>query len=120
MAYSLLANLVVILHLLFIAFVLFGGLLVFWRPWLVWIHLPVAAYGVLIEWVGWICPLTPLENRLRHLAGAEQYEGGFVETYLLPLIYPAAFTRTTAIVLGALVLLVNVAIYGWYLYRRHG
>lgn len=79
-----LANLVVLLHLAFIVFVVLGGLLVFWRPWLAWLHLPVAAYGVLIEWVGWVCPLTPLENRLREMAGERGYTGVFVETYVVP------------------------------------
>ena len=118
MIYGTLAAIVVIIHLLFILFVEFGGLLVFWKPWLAWVHLPVAAYGILIEWVGWICPLTPLENRLREQAGAESYTGGFVEQYLLPLIYPAGFSRNVALVLGALVLLANVVIYGIYLWRR--
>ena len=118
MTWSLLASLVVVLHLLFILFVVFGGLLVFWKPWFVFIHLPVAVYGVLIEWVGWICPLTPLENRLRQQAGQAGYEGGFVERYLLPVIYPEEFTRNTAIVLGALVLLINAVIYGTWLWRR--
>lgn len=116
--YGTLAMLVVIIHLLFIVFVVFGGLLVFWKPWLAWVHLPVAAYGILIEWVGWICPLTPLEKRLREQAGAEGYAGGFVEQYLLPLIYPVGFSRNVALVLGALVLLANIVIYGIYVWRR--
>lgn len=118
MTWSLLASLVVVLHLLFILFVVFGGLLVFWKSWFVFVHLPVAVYGVLIEWVGWICPLTPLENRLRQQAGQAGYEGGFVERYLLPVIYPEEFTRNTAIVLGALVLLINAVIYSVWLWRR--
>lgn len=113
-----LANIVVAIHFLFILFVVFGGLLVFWKGWLAWVHLPVAVYGVLIEWVGWICPLTPLENHLRRQAGQDGYAGGFVEEYLLPFIYPEGFTRQVAIVLGALVLLVNVVVYGSWLLRR--
>lgn len=119
MLYARLADLVLLVHLAFIVFVVFGGLLVFWRGWMAWVHLPVAVYGILIEWVGWVCPLTPLENRLRRLAGQEGYEGGFVQEYLLPLIYPAEFTRGVAITLGVVVLLINLAIYGAYLYRRH-
>ena len=118
MLYAALANLVALAHFLFILFVVFGGLLVFWKPWLVFVHLPVAVYGVLIEWVGWVCPLTPLENHLRREAGQAGYAGGFVERYLLPLIYPEEFTRNTAIVLGALVLASNVLIYGVWLLRR--
>lgn len=116
--YGALAALVVIIHLLFILYVVFGGLSVFWKPWLALVHLPVATYGILIEWVGWVCPLTPLEKHLREQAGAEDYAGGFVEQYLLPLIYPAGFSRNVALVLGALVLLINLVIYGIYLWRR--
>lgn len=116
--YGTLATLVVIIHLLFILFVVFGGLLVFWKPWMAWVHLPVAAYGILIEWIGWVCPLTPLENRWREQTGADGYAGGFVEQYLLPLIYPPGYSRKVALVLGALVLLTNVVIYGIYLWRR--
>ncbi|HEX6929115.1 MAG TPA: DUF2784 domain-containing protein [Gammaproteobacteria bacterium] len=118
MHYLFLANAVALLHFLFILFVVFGGLLVFWKPWFAWIHIPVAIYGVLIEWVGWVCPLTPLENRLRERAGQSGYEGGFVEEYLLPLIYPEGFTRNVALVLGAAVLLINLAIYVVYLLKR--
>lgn len=120
MIHARLADLVVVLHLAFILFVALGGLLVFWKPWLASVHLPVALYGVLIEWVGWVCPLTPLENRLRWLAGEAGYDGGFVEHYLLPIIYPRDFTETTAMLLGALVLLANAIIYGTFLWRRFG
>lgn len=115
MPYSLLANLVMVLHLLFVVFVVLGGLLVFWKGWFTWIHLPVAIYGVMIEWIGWVCPLTPLENRLREQAGQAGYKGGFVEEYLLPLVYPEGFTRNVALVLGAVVLAINLAIYSCYL-----
>ncbi|EAR22809.1 DUF2784 domain-containing protein [Nitrococcus mobilis] len=118
MSYYVLADLVVLVHFLFVLFVIFGGGLVFWKPWLAWAHLPAALYGLLIEWVGWACPLTPLENALRRQAGGAGYEGGWVEHYILPLLYPEAFTRTLALVLGAAVLLINVAIYGLYLWRR--
>ncbi len=118
MNYLFLANVVAALHLLFILFVVFGGLLVFWKSWFGWIHVPVAVYGIMIEWVGWICPLTPLENRLRALAGRKGYEGGFVEEYLLPLIYPEGFTRNVAVVLGLAVLVINAVIYGAYLLKR--
>ncbi|HET9679548.1 MAG TPA: DUF2784 domain-containing protein, partial [Gammaproteobacteria bacterium] len=89
MFYALLADLTVLLHFGFILFVLGGGLLVLWRRWLVWLHVPIAVYGVLVEWVGWICPLTPLENNFRLLAGQAGYADGFVAHYLLPIIYPA-------------------------------
>lgn len=112
------ADAVLLLHLGFIAFVLLGGLLALrWRraPWL---HLPAAGWGVWIELSGAICPLTPLENRLRAAAGQAGYEGGFVEHYLLALIYPAGLTREVQWVLAALVLGVNLAIYAWVWRRR--
>lgn len=118
MIYHWLANTVLVIHGLFIVFVVLGGLLVFWKRWIAWIHLPVALYGVLVEWIGWICPLTPLENHFRHLAGAEGYSGGFIQHYLLPLIYPANYTPTLQLTLGALVLLANVVIYASLLFIR--
>ncbi|PZX23448.1 conserved hypothetical protein; putative membrane protein [Cupriavidus phytorum] len=115
-----LADLVVILHALFIVFVVAGGLLVLRWPRAAWVHLPAAVWGVLIEWAGWICPLTPLENTLRQAAGQAGYSGGFVERYLLPLIYPAGLTPAVQLWLGLVVLVVNVAIYAlWWRRRRH-
>lgn len=116
--YRIAADLVVVVHLAFVLFVVGGGLFVLRRPRVAWVHLPVAAYGALIELVGWICPLTPLENRLRRAAGEEGYEGGFVEHYLLPVLYPERLTPRVQLVLGLLVILVNAAVYGWVLHRR--
>ena len=118
-----LADLVVIVHGLFILFVVAGGLLVLRWPRVAWLHLPAAAWGVLIEWSGWICPLTPLENTLRQAAGQAGYSGGFVERYLLPLIYPAGLTPAVQLWLGLIVLVVNVTVYAavyarWWR-RRH-
>ena len=106
-----LADLVVVAHSLFVLFVVFGGLLVLRWPKLAYVHLPVAAYGVLIEFVGWVCPLTPLEKRLRESAGQQGYEGGFVEHYILPVLYPSGLTRGVQLVLGALVIIINLTIY---------
>ncbi|AMR80122.1 DUF2784 domain-containing protein [Cupriavidus nantongensis] len=115
-----LADLVVIAHALFIVFVVAGGLMVLRWPRVAWVHLPAAVWGVLIEWAGWICPLTPLENTLRRAAGQAGYSGGFVERYLLPLIYPAGLTPAVQLWLGLVVLVVNVAIYAlWWRRRRH-
>ncbi|WP_454711475.1 DUF2784 domain-containing protein [Cupriavidus nantongensis] len=115
-----LADLVVIVHGLFIVFVVAGGLLALRWPRVAWLHLPAAVWGVLIEWSGWICPLTPLENLLRRAAGQAGYSGGFVERYLLPLIYPAGLTPAVQLWLGLVVLAVNVAIYAlWWRRRRH-
>ena len=111
------ADLVVLLHFLFVLFVVFGGLLVLRWPKLAYVHLPVALYGMLIEFVGWVCPLTPLEKRLRESAGQQGYEGGFVEHYILPVLYPAGLTRGVQLVLGLVVIAVNVVIY-WAIARR--
>jgi hypothetical protein len=113
-----LADLVVLLHFAFVLFVIFGGLLVLRWPKVAYLHLPVAAYGALIELVGWVCPLTPLEKRLRENAGLEAYEGGFVEHYILPVLYPSGLTRGVQLVLGALVIGVNLVIYGIIARRR--
>ena len=106
-----LADLVVILHFAFVLFVILGGLLVLRWPRLVYVHLPVALYGALIELVGWICPLTPLEKQLRESAGLQGYQGGFVEHYILPVLYPAGLTRNVQLVLGLIVIGMNLAIY---------
>jgi len=111
MPYALLADLVLILHATFIVFVVLGGLLVLWRRPLVWLHIPAAAWGILIEFQGWICPLTYLENDLRRAAGGSGYAGGFVDHYLAPLVYPEALTTETQVVLGSAALLVNLAVY---------
>lgn len=111
MIYRLLADAVVVLHGLFVAFVVAGGLLSLRWPRAAWVHLPCATYGVLVEVFGWICPLTPLENSLRRLAGETGYPGGFVERYLVPLIYPEPFPRWMALALGGAVLAANVAAY---------
>ena len=115
--YRILADLVVGLHFGFVVFVVAGGLLVLRWPKLAYLHIPVAVYGAAIEFVGWICPLTPLENSLRRQAGESGYSTGFIEHYLLPVLYPSALTRDIQLLLGILVLAVNLAIYG-YVFRR--
>ena len=117
MPYGVLADLVLVVHLGFVLFVALGGLLVLRWPRLAWIHLPAAAWGALIEFTGGICPLTPLENRLRVLAGEAGYAGGFVEHYVTAVLYPDGLTRGAQLGLGAAVLLVNSLIY-WVLLRR--
>lgn len=111
MLHGLAADFVVLLHFAFILFVMLGGLLLLKWPRLVWIHLPAVAWGALIEFSGWICPLTPLENWLRRAGGVGGYSGGFVEQYILALIYPAGLTREIQFFLGLGVLILNVAIY---------
>jgi Protein of Unknown function (DUF2784) len=115
-----LADLVVVFHSLFVFFVIFGGLLVL-RWWkVVYLHLPAVAWGAFIEFAGGICPLTPLENALRRKAGLAGYTGGFVEHYILPVLYPAGLTRTVQLVLGALVIGVNLIVYSVVLRNRRG
>lgn len=105
------ADALVLAHLAFIVFVVFGGLLVAWRARIAWLHLPAAAWGAWIEFTGAVCPLTPLENRLRRMAGDAGYAGGFVEHYLIPVVYPAGLTPGAQRWLGALVVAVNLATY---------
>jgi hypothetical protein len=121
MQYRLLADLLVFLHFAFVGFVVFGGLLVTRRPRLAWIHVPCVLWGALIELAGWVCPLTPIENRFRGLGGEAGYAGGFVEHYLLPMLYPQGLTRTDQVLLGILVLGLNGAVYArWILRCRLG
>ncbi len=119
MAFSLAADLLVLLHLAFIVFVLLGGLLV-WRWWrVVFLHLPAVVWGALLEFYGWQCPLTPLEQQLRVAAGEAGYSGSFIAHYLLPVIYPAGLAPGFQMALGAGALLINLVIYGWLLLRKH-
>lgn len=108
---ALAADAVVVVHLLFIVFALLGGLLVWRWPWLVVLHLPAAAWGVLVELMRRPCPLTPLEQRLRMAAGEAGYSGGFIEHYVLPILYPAGLTPQIQIALGLFVLGLNLLIY---------
>lgn len=112
------ADLVVLLHLAFVAFAMLGGILVAWRARIAWLHLPAAAWGAWIEFSGAICPLTPLENHFRRMAGASGYAGGFVERYLIPIIYPPGLTAQAQQWLGALVVVVNLTVYAWVAARR--
>ncbi|WP_294343595.1 DUF2784 domain-containing protein [Prosthecochloris sp.] len=114
MVYEIAADVVVAFHLLFIIFVMAGGLLFFLKRWVIWFHLPAVVWAVLIEWEGWICPLTPLENYLRHTAEGTGYEGGFIGHYLLPVVYPAGLTPEIQYFLGVLVIAVNLLLYGVY------
>jgi hypothetical protein len=112
---------VVVVHLMFILFVVLGGLLVLRWPGLIWLHVPAALWGVLVELMHWPCPLTPLESSLRVAAGQAGYSGGFVEHYVLPIIYPAGLTPQIQVGLGLVVLLLNTLIYGvlfWQRWRR--
>jgi hypothetical protein len=117
MLYHALANLVLMAHLAFVLFVGLGGFLILkWRR-LAWIHVPAFLWGTLVELSGWVCPLTPLENWLREKGGGYIYRIGFIEHYLLPLLYPGTLTRSSQIFLGLLVLSVNLGLYGWIFWR---
>lgn len=118
MIYLLLAELVLLLHALFVIFVIFGGIFSLYRWWWKRIHLPALAWGVLIEWGGWICPLTPLEAQLRRLAHQEGAASGIIEPYLLPLLYPVGLTREDQWLLAILLLGFNAVIYSWIWLRR--
>jgi len=117
MSYRLMADIVVVTHFAFTIFVLLGGILAIWWRKVIWLHIPAAVWGALIEFAGWICPLTPLENRLRVKGGEAGYPGGFVEEYVLPVIYPAGLTREIQIILGILVITVNLVIY-WKVFHK--
>lgn len=119
MAYALLADAVVILHAAFVVFVLFGALLALKWPWVIRLHLPAATWGALMEFSGWLCPLTPLENWFREQAGIRAYETDFVNHYLLPILYPSGLTRGMQFVFGSIVLIVNGTLYTLLWRRRY-
>lgn len=118
MRYALLADLILILHAIFILFVVLGGTLAFWRPGFAWLHIPCAVWGVVIELKGWICPLTYIENDLRIAAEGTGYTGGFIDHYLVPIIYPPGLTVGAQAVLALAVLFINIFIYTLAWHRR--
>ncbi|MDY0187925.1 MAG: DUF2784 domain-containing protein [Syntrophus sp. (in: bacteria)] len=119
MIYRILADAVVTLHFGFILFVVFGGLLAILRRWILLLHLPAVIWGALIEFQGWLCPLTTLEWELRRAGGEAAYGRGFIEHYLVPIVYPDRLTPELQAVLGAAVLLINGAVYGWLFRHRN-
>jgi hypothetical protein len=122
LVYSFLADSVVLLHVCFVLFVMLGGFLVFWKSYMAWYHIPAVVWAACIEFIGYICPLTPLENMLRAMGGDAEYATGFVEHYIMPILYPAILTRKMQIGLGLVVLGVNVAVYSvfWQKNRKAG
>lgn len=106
-----LADLIVVVHFLFVVFVVTGGLLLFWSKKAVIVHIPAVFWGAFIEFSGGICPLTPLENYFRYKAGREVYESGFIENYILPILYPSGLTREIQIILGTAVIVINLFVY---------
>lgn len=120
MLYAWAANGVLVVHALFVAWVLLGAAAVWRWPRLALLHLPAVAWVVWLEWTGAICPLTPLEVRLLQAAGQAGYSGGFIEHYVTAALYPEGLTRDVQVLLGAGVLLLNAAAYGALLWRRRG
>ena len=118
MHYRFLADLVLIIHVCFVAFVMLGGFAVLRWPRIAWLHVPAALWGFTVEATGWFCPLTDLENFLRRSAGSEGYSGGCIEHYALGMLYPDGLTREIQWLLAGLVVVVNGSIYGWLCYRR--
>ena len=115
------ADLLVGIHFAFVLFVVFGGFLLFRWPRVAWLHVPAVIWGVLVEFAGWICPLTPLENWFRQRGGGAGYSGDFLEHYLLAIIYPTGLTASTQRALGVAVIVLNAGVYAWILRtRRHG
>jgi hypothetical protein len=115
--YGLLADATVVVHLAFILFVIFGGLLALRWPRVAWLHVPAALWGAVVEFTGRICPLTPIENRFRLASGRPSYSSSFIEHYLVPIVYPADLTREAQILLGLVVVALNAVVYG-LLWRR--
>ncbi len=115
MIYRILAELTMLVHFAFLLFVVFGAFLVMWRRWIALLHVPAFVWGALISLMGWICPLTPLENHFLRLGGAEGYDTGFIEHYIAGILYPAGLTRMHQIVMGVGVLVLNGALYAWML-----
>ena len=113
MLYQAAAELVLILHLGFIGFVIAGGGAVRGWPRIAWLHVPLFVWGSLVNLAGWVCPLTPLENHLRRLAGESGYAGSFIEQYVAPVVYPAGMTSDLALAAGVFLLVWNVAVYAW-------
>jgi hypothetical protein len=116
-AYRVFADLVVLVHGAFVVFVVLGGLLVLWNIRWAWVHLPAAIWGAIVEFAGKICPLTPLENHLRHLAGERGYTGGFIEHYIMPLLYPVGLTRERQALFGAILVAINIVAYSIVIVR---
>ena len=119
MSNLLLADLVVLLHLTFVIFAISGALLIFKWRWIIFLHLPAFFWAVYIEITGAVCPLTPLENALRSNSGTSGYSGGFIEYYVVPVLYPAGLTKEIQLLLGITLLVINMIIYWRFFMKVH-
>jgi hypothetical protein len=117
--YNILANVIVAVHFLFIAFVVFGGLLVIRWPRIAFVHIPAIIWGAAVELFSWFCPLTPLENYFRNLAGDASYSGDFIVRYLISVIYPENLTVNIQYILGAMVIIINIIFYTIAICKQH-
>jgi Protein of Unknown function (DUF2784) len=115
-----LANLVLGVHFAFVVFSVLGGFLVLWRRWVAWFHVPSVLWSSFVNLFSYVCPLTPIENRFRRLAGQAGYEGGFVQHYVAPLVYPGGMPRRTELMAGYSVLIWNAVVYALVVLRRTG
>ena len=106
-----LGDLVLAFHFAFIVFAVLGGFLVLWKPWIAWLHIPSVLWSAFVNLFSQVCPLTPLENRFRYLAGQAGYEGGFIQHYIAPLVYPGVMPERWGLISGSSVLIWNVLIY---------
>jgi uncharacterized protein DUF2784 len=113
-----LGDLVLAFHFAFIIFAVLGGILVLWKPWIAWLHVPSVLWSGYVNLFGQVCPLTPLENRYRYLAGQAGYEGGFIQHYLAPLVYPSVMPERWGLVSGISVLIWNVLVYTLVVIQR--
>ena len=118
MVYQAAAELVLSLHFSFILFVVLGGIAVAWYPRLAWVHVPALLWGSVVTLSGWVCPLTPLENRFRQLAGDSGYADSFLEEYIVSIVYPAGMTFDVVLAAGISLPIWNLAVYGWVWWRR--
>ena len=118
MAYRAAADAILIAHFAFVLFAVLGALLILRWPRLAWLHIPAVVWAAFVEFNAMTCPLTPLEVVLRREAGEAGYAGGFIDHYVMSLLYPEGLTQDTQAMLGAIVVVVNAAIYIVALRRR--
>jgi hypothetical protein len=113
----LLADFILLFHFAFIVFAIFGGILVLYKRWILWIHVPVILWASVVNLADWVCPLTPLENMFYSMAGQAGYERGFIEHYITPIVYPNSMPRELELVAGVSILVWNIIVYAFVAFR---